>query len=448
MKGEAHARFILPAAQVGDRSACRLAGCYLAARAASGKDLRAARRFLSQAAAAAKVPGAQGDLAELKGQLASREVHAMKKLKFGAGASSSVGVGADAGARVGNIGAADGGANAAGVGAGARNAHDADVDISDELEKLMGLVDAFKCLESDSPLIPGGLPVHMPILQEYMRSHRGSFTGWAMLYSCRHLLAALQATAQADLPAALMHLYYVFAFNHRCVGIPVSVDKQTGEAAFAPPFRPLMDYVDRQLDKGPLPAPYPHGMASAQAAECAELLKRAALGRPADAIAYIKRFQGGVPEDTDGLDESYSDLLRALRIQAFSKQAGACVEAPWDPWALPNEAERAMGLRVPVFQQLPFRHYPDLVDDVGTLTKWICLNRLLKVQEEQKAGNTAQPAVAPGAKSSHPEKEKRGPAGPRTAAAAAVEGSSAVRKTAAAEPCTPSGAVKRKWRPA
>eukprot|EP00899_Mesostigma_viride_P018036 jgi/Mesvir1/26233/Mv02409-RA.1 len=364
MDQEAHMRFALPAAEMGDPEACHLAGRHLAAVGSSGKDRRAAQRLLSQAAAR-EVPGAQEDLDTLTRRLARLGGDA-----GGDGGDSTDSGGGGGGVGVGDVGisqedAADGtgvdddaalkgvhdgcgsndaaskgayglravGAAAPGVGSEAqdgpaRRTEEGDDGMrkkkegGDKVEegedhgrgegegegkgqgmetgkgngnetgkgkdkcKAKGKGEAkgkqpagaeggygdasafpvgdeldpewipFELRPTESPLfITGGPRVYIPILEAYVRTHPLSYTGWSLLYSCRHLNRALRALARNDLAATLADYCHAILFNNKVPTICNQLDLYTMESFPSPPFQRLLDYVDLQLHNGPSPTP-------------------------------------------------------------------------------------------------------------------------------------------------------------------------------------------------
>eukprot|EP00899_Mesostigma_viride_P004310 jgi/Mesvir1/13880/Mv16016-RA.1 len=528
MEAEAHTRFLLPAAKMGFPDGCFLAGRYMATRAKSGKDLRMAQRLLSQAAAK-DVPGAQGELDALtrrlaRGNLGSAEDddggsggHGASDERRAASASMAPGTSSTSTANQGTASGSgeSGGSKAAGstiasgasagcddehVPAGSSKARTIEnldmvgllpgvelvvkgIPLEPEvLFEVMGLLaSVLPSVEATSRLISGGLPVHLPMLELYVRSHCGSYTGWGMLYSCRHFMKALAAIVRKDYAAALTELYYAYMFDDNVPCIPSTVNVETGEVAPLPgKVQGLFEHVSRVLEKGPPPASSSHNASHAgvhaanrggggqdaapssssaffQAAmvqvvmardlrdrirladlaikaaprrmvpallcwrgvlcgdrigvladldAAAKLLRtdastslwpydppelagssgemakfremmactleyrmaRLMYDRPADAIAYIKRFQQKLPADTDGLAESYFTLCMALR--ALGPLKGEPDANPVKMLELLGEVGRVAALQVPVFRPLRPEDIPqfkEVRDEVATL---------------------------------------------------------------------------------
>eukprot|EP00899_Mesostigma_viride_P021175 jgi/Mesvir1/29059/Mv18367-RA.1 len=474
---DAHTRFYLPAAKLGDPHACLLAGGFLARSAKSGKDLRAAQRYLAQAVAQ-EVPGSQEELDALTARLARGDL-------FGGG---------------------QGGDGSSSEPEGASGLSEEDVRLAKELVDAMNLLKtALPTAETDNPFIPGGISVHIPLLEAYVSSHRDSYTGWSLLYSRRHFQQALVAMVRGDYAASVTELSLAFLFDEKGVEMPHSVDPRTGQAAPAAPFKPLFEHVERELKKGlPTQASSPFSKTSGtstatagNASNCtvggsanggtqgyglspyfqatvvkmctasalpervkyADLALKAAphrlvpavrrwrslfaafqadyprsqadmegahkllrtdastslwpydppelstksdpssatgssavpdssgdksgqapmarmreimasvieydlgrvavvLGRPADAVTHLKRFQRGVPEDTNRVCESYADLAEALMAQGPSTGG---VEAELESLQrLMRESDRLQKLRVPVFRPLKPEDFPKM----------------------------------------------------------------------------------------
>eukprot|EP00899_Mesostigma_viride_P004307 jgi/Mesvir1/13878/Mv16015-RA.1 len=302
MGDEAHTRFFLPAAKMGDPQACHLAGRYLAKRGASGKDLRMAQRFLSQAAAR-DVAGAQDELDKLTRRLARGDVGSAEDNDDASGgqecratsASTAPGTSSMSTANQGTASGSgkSGGSKAAGstVARGAsaecndvpdgsskghRNSGDVNVDQGEESaerglppfgKQLAELQDLLKSMQphvgANSRLIPGGLPVHLPMLEDYVQGHRGSYTGWGMLYSVRHYGGLLLALERADYAPAVTQMCHACLFDEKGPGIPTMIDPRTGQLVPESSFQALFDLVDRVLEKGSPPASSSHNTSGA-----------------------------------------------------------------------------------------------------------------------------------------------------------------------------------------
>eukprot|EP00899_Mesostigma_viride_P004303 jgi/Mesvir1/13874/Mv16014-RA.3 len=590
MEDEAHVRFLLPAAKMGDAESCHLAGCYLAARATSGKDLRTAQRLLGQAAARDE-PGAQGELDALTRRLArgdvlgdvfdncigeacdgvsfffigdeceldkwdkgNRSVTPGKKTNKGTGSKSAEVQGAPGGS-AGERSKAPGGSSKACTDDKVAMVHEAEVAREERVsmdEGLAALLEAVQpSLDADSPLIPGGPPVHLPMLEAYVSSHRGSYTGWGLLYAMRHFEQALRAMVRKDYAAAVSELHQGFLFNDKGLGIPHSFDLRTGEASPAPAFQPLLDYVDQEVLKGqssaapqgcgssisapsqrkgrsggtsarqgraahirpsrapPSSAPSPFFRAavvkmftardSRDRLRCADLALQAApprmapavmrwrghiaavhcdyshafadwdaackllradastslwpydppefigspssglstspsdevarfreimactldldigrmevelsrpvnvdylMGRPTDAVSHLKRFQQGVPEDTDRVCESYAYLWEALTASAQPGKARPVGNKPVDLLGLWQAVERTMDLQVPVFR-------PIRTDEVPQMRRMASMLRM-EVKVTKKDPNIMPPKGASGVQTSTQGKGSQG----------------------------------------
>eukprot|EP00899_Mesostigma_viride_P027528 jgi/Mesvir1/7960/Mv11872-RA.1 len=300
---EAHKRFLLPAAEMGNPQACHLAGRYLAGKQpARGRDLRAAQRLLSRAVAG-DVPGARWDLDALTARLARGDVGGVDGgADVSGGGEEDAGLGGEPEAAVDpteaiqdrpSVGNATGRVTGGGGGEGQRHgaphaswgqsaakrgvalqSHSADdgdaakaaaaaagLQMPEEAERLtqdmmaaMGL-NKPASVDTDNPFIPGGLPVHLPLLEEYVRSHCDSYTGWALLHSRRHFENALLAVFEGRYGVAVRELCNAVLFDEKGVQMPFVVDKQTGQVVAEPVFQPLFDLMDRELRKGHLAVP-------------------------------------------------------------------------------------------------------------------------------------------------------------------------------------------------
>eukprot|EP00899_Mesostigma_viride_P026622 jgi/Mesvir1/7144/Mv02504-RA.1 len=443
MVADAHARFLLPAAKVGNADACHLAGRYLAKRGASGKDLRMAQRFLSQAAAR-DVPGAHDELDELTRRLARGEVGVGNNDSDGergsgdddddddddddgyenaaAGASDraargkaataskpaaagrsaggdarragpgeprrdgnqarddSSGKGITATAKGGDAGAVEtdpfkpgagpvggGGSRGEAKGVpGGGSIHDlkdnapnarkggvrdkgafdpqeravdphsdprvierelakGGIPLDEELRERFSQFHAVQPRERvDTMLIPGGLAVHLPMLEAYVSGHRVSYTGWSLLYSLRHYEKAMAAlNVREDYAAAVTELYHASMFHGLCVDVPHLLDRQTGEATPVPAFQKLFAYCEGELAKGPpagTTSPVPSDAASnrsraggqdssspssllslaSPSRSCSSPLSSSSSASPYFQAAIVKLLAGGTPPTLSG----------------------------------------------------------------------------------------------------------------------------------------------------
>eukprot|EP00899_Mesostigma_viride_P001808 jgi/Mesvir1/11628/Mv00031-RA.1 len=237
MTAEAHTRFFRPAAKMGDAQSCHVAGRYLAEVAKSGRELRAARRLLSQAAAR-EVPGAQDDLDALTARLGRGDLFPL--VDDGDDDDDS-----DDEAGVGGGAAGSKGGDAAGF--AERGSDGGATD-----EELRAVWDLLKLIhphvDEDAVFVPGGPEVHIPMLEAYVSSHTGSLSGWSLLYSLRHFQRTLLALVRGDYAAAISELCFAYLFDSKGVFIPASVHGRLREL---PALQALLDAVDRELAGGP-----------------------------------------------------------------------------------------------------------------------------------------------------------------------------------------------------
>eukprot|EP00899_Mesostigma_viride_P014510 jgi/Mesvir1/2305/Mv19338-RA.1 len=234
MEAEAHARFYRPAAMMGDAQSCHVAGRYLSKAAKSGRELRAARRFLSEAASRCE-PGAQDDLDALMARLARGDL--FPPLEDDDSDDDEAGdSGGDAGSSRGNaVGSAERGSDGG--------------PTAEELGAAWDLLKLIYPRVDEHPLfVPGGPAVHIPMLEAYISSHTGSLSGWSLLYSMRHFQRALLAMVRGDYAAAVMDLSLAYMFDDNGVYIPSSVHDRMGEL---PALQALFDHVDAELAEGP-----------------------------------------------------------------------------------------------------------------------------------------------------------------------------------------------------